>query len=232
VKEWNLEKFVLGYFWKPLDVVARGSRILTRKRLLWAVFPLYGLGLSLAFTQDALGTVWQEGAAITSASLGLVLVFRAFTERRDVKLSWVLLLLNHFWILLSIQFGTSVPWVHSALYLGGIVSAGTLGYCLLRYLEKKEKHIALHRYHGHAYEHPRLALVFLLCGLTVSGFPISTTFIGEDLVFTHIGSHQYVLAILVATGFIVDGLAMIRLYARIFLGPHVKSYHAMAYKSS
>lgn len=67
-----------------------------------------------------------------------------------------------------------------------------------------------------------LAFVFLLCGLMVTGFPISPTFIGEDLVFSHIHVNQFVLAALVSLSIIIDGIAMIRLYARLFLGPYVK----------
>ena len=53
----------------------------------------------------------------------------------------------------------------------------------------------------------------------ISGFPITTAFLGEDLLFTHIREDQYGLAMLMAITFIVDGLAAIRIFARIFLGP-------------
>jgi formate hydrogenlyase subunit 3/multisubunit Na+/H+ antiporter MnhD subunit len=68
--------------------------------------------------------------------------------------------------------------------------------------------------------------------LGVSGFPISPTFIGEDLIFTHIHADQVLLAFVISISFIVDGLALIRLYARLFMGPHAKSVYEMAYRSS
>ena len=64
--------------------------------------------------------------------------------------------------------------------------------------------------------------LFLFCGLMVTGFPISPTFIGEDLVFSHINVNQFILATLISLSIIIDGIAMIRLYARLFLGPYVK----------
>jgi NADH-quinone oxidoreductase subunit L len=64
------------------------------------------------------------------------------------------------------------------------------------------------------------------------GFPITPTFIGEDLIFTHIHEDQVVLATFVALSFIIDGLAIIRIFARVFLGPHVRSVYEMAYRSS
>jgi formate hydrogenlyase subunit 3/multisubunit Na+/H+ antiporter MnhD subunit len=82
------------------------------------------------------------------------------------------------------------------------------------------------------YEHPKIAFTFLLGCLGIAGFPISPTFLGEDLIFTHIHAYQYGLAFLVALSFILNGLALIRIYARVFLGPHVKSMYEMAYRSS
>ena len=68
--------------------------------------------------------------------------------------------------------------------------------------------------------------------LAVIGFPITPTVIGEDLIFTHIREDQLVLAFFVAMSFVLDGLAIIRIYARVFLGPHVRSVYEMAYRSS
>jgi NADH-quinone oxidoreductase subunit L len=99
-------------------------------------------------------------------------------------------------------------------------------------LKMVEGSIDLDRFHGYAFTHRLLALVFLLCSLSVAGFPISPTFIGEDLLFSHIHENQVLLAFLTAVSLIVNGLAIIRIYARIFLGPHVKSVYDMGYRSS
>jgi len=40
------------------------------------------------------------------------------------------------------------------------------------------------------------------------------------------------LAFFTSLSFVVDGLAIIRIYARVFLGPHSKSVYEMAYRSS
>jgi NADH-quinone oxidoreductase subunit L len=80
--------------------------------------------------------------------------------------------------------------------------------------------------------HPRLGLVFLLACLGLTGFPITPTFIGEDLIFSHIHVHQVWLAFVVAVSLIVDGLSIIRIYAKVFLGLHHKGWHEVAFKSS
>jgi NADH-quinone oxidoreductase subunit L len=77
-----------------------------------------------------------------------------------------------------------------------------------------------------------MAAVFLLCCLGASGFPITPTFIGEDIMFSHIHEDQVIFALMVSLSFIIDELSIIRIYARVFLGPHVKSQYEIAYRSS
>lgn len=99
-------------------------------------------------------------------------------------------------------------------------------------MQRKEEIKDLTIFHGHVYEHPRVAQLFFLSCLGLTGFPISPTFVGEDLLFSHIGSHQIILASVVSLAFVVDGLSIIRIYARIFMGTHIKKYHEIAFKSS
>jgi NADH:ubiquinone oxidoreductase subunit 4 (subunit M) len=75
-------------------------------------------------------------------------------------------------------------------------------------------------------------MMFLLVCLAVTGFPITPTFVGEDLIFSHIHSDQFLLAFFTSLSFIFDGLSIIRIYARVFMGPHSKSPTEMAYRSS
>jgi NADH:ubiquinone oxidoreductase subunit 4 (subunit M) len=140
--------------------------------------------------------------------------------------------LNHFWISLAIVFNDKVSVNEIAFYLAGIILAGSIGYIALLQLRKIEMRILISQYLGHVYEHPKFAFLFLLATLGITGFPITSTFIGEDLIFSHIDSNQVVLAFFVASSFVVSGIAGIRIYARLFLGPHVKTYHELPYKSS
>lgn len=165
-------------------------------------------------------------------AIGLVLVLKSFIERKDVMLSWLLIILNHFWIMLAISFNEHYSIIESLWYISGIVFSGIIGFVCLKNLRHRENSINLNQFHGHAYEHPRVALVFLFACLGLSGFPITPTFIGEDLIFSHIHENQITLAFFTASSLIFDGLAVIRIYARVFLGPHVKTYHEIAYKSS
>jgi hypothetical protein len=64
------------------------------------------------------------------------------------------------------------------------------------------------------------------------GFPISPTFIGLDIYFGEVKTHQVLLLFCIALSYVVCGLSVIRLYTRVFLGPHIKTYHESAYRSS
>ncbi len=74
--------------------------------------------------------------------------------------------------------------------------------------------------------------MFLLACLGLMAFPMTPTFIGVELIFTHIHEDQASLIFLAALSYVVSGLSLIRIYARIFLGPHIKTYHAYPNRSS
>jgi NADH:ubiquinone oxidoreductase subunit 2 (subunit N) len=169
---------------------------------------------------------------VVAAALALVLVLRAFTERKHVRRAITMVIMGHFWVVLAISFNEHFDLGHSLIYLAGVVVSGFFALYAINALRRTERNVDMGRFHGHVYEHPRIALLFLLAGLGLAGFPITTTFLGVDLIFSHIHPDQLVLASLVALGFILNGLALVRIYARVFLGPHVKTYHEVAYRSS
>ena len=232
LKEFNLEGFLNLVLWKPLKTIGKLLDFLDIKRVYYFFIPLFVLGfLAYKFKVDLpqqLISVLPE----VFAFIGLVFVFKSFSERKSPFLAWILIVLNHFWIALAIVFNDKVSVSEIAFYLAGIILAGGIGYIALLQLKKIEMRILISQYLGHVYEHPKFAFFFLLATLGITGFPITSTFIGEDLIFSHIGSNQVVLAFFVASSFVVSGIAGIRIYARLFLGPHVKTYHELPYKSS
>jgi formate hydrogenlyase subunit 3/multisubunit Na+/H+ antiporter MnhD subunit len=75
-------------------------------------------------------------------------------------------------------------------------------------------------------------MIFLLATLGMAGFPITPTFLGEDLIFSHIAVNQLILLTTVTLSFIINGLSLVRIFARIFLGPHSKTDHPIPGRSS
>lgn len=232
LKEWNLDSFMYRYLWNPIKWLGRRLGVLTTEKVLMFFIPVYIMGLGLWYFEDIIPSTMHEVFPIVFSLIGLVMVLKAFTERTHARMSWILVILNHFWVALSISFNEHFEFSHTLLYLSGITIFGLLGYFCLRRLKSLEGTIDLDQFHGHSFRHPKIALVFLLACLGVSGFPITPSFIGEDLIFTHIHEDQVLLAFFTSLSFIIDGLAIIRIYARVFLGPHVKSVYEMAYRSS
>jgi NADH-quinone oxidoreductase subunit L len=233
LKEWNLDKMLNRLVFNPIKRLGRKMDFLTPKNILLYFFPLYAMGLLLYFNQEWIPTIFREFLPEFFGLIGLIMVFKAFSERVYPRLALMLVMTNHFWIALAVSFNESFDYSQTLIYFSGVVVAGIIGYWALDRLRKKEpNYFDLNQYYGHVYEYPKLALIFLLSALGVMGFPISPTFIGVDLIFSHIHENQYVLASIDAISFIFGGIALIRIYGRLFLGPHVKNYHPTALKSS
>ena len=220
------------YLWNPLKWAGRKLDFLTTKRVIYFFIPAYVLGILALTNEKYIDADVHASLPVLFSFVGLIMVLKSFTERIHARLSWVLILLNHFWIALAISFNEHFGYEENVLYLSGITVAGVIGYLCLRRLKILEGSIDLNQFHGHIYKHPKIGMLFLLACLGVTGFPITPTFIGEDLIFSHIHEDQVALAFISSLCFIIDGIAIIRIYARVFLGPHSKSVFEMAYRSS
>jgi len=231
LKEFRLDSFV---YWmlRPFQTIGRKLSFLTVNRILLFFILTYPIGLFCLYNEDLISPLFFPYIPVLLSFVGLVMVVKSFTERKSVLLSWVLIIMNHFWIALAVSFNEHFKIDETFLYLTGIIMAGIVGYlCIIR-LKKIETHLDLNQFHGHIYEHPKIGLVFLLACLGLTGFPITPTFIGEDLIFSHIRENQISLALITSLSFVIDGLSVVRIYARVFLGPHIKTYHQSHYKSS
>jgi NADH-quinone oxidoreductase subunit L len=232
LKEWNLDSFMYRFLWNPLKWLGKQFDFLTLQRVVIFGIPAYLIGLFIVYNEDYIPEGIEKYLPFLFSLIALGMVLKGFTERKHARMSWLLIVMTHFWIALAVAFNEHFNFDQIHIYLSGIAVSGVLGFLCLRWLKSHEGSIDLDQFHGHVYRHPKFALVFLLCCLGVSGFPITPTFVGEDLIFTHIHEDQPVLAFIIALCFIIDGLAIIRMYARVFLGPHVKSIYEMAYRSS
>jgi NADH-quinone oxidoreductase subunit L len=233
LKEWNLDRFMNKGIFSPLKTIGQRLGFLNMRNLFLFFIPSYLLGIFLLFNQNFIPEILKPYFSEFFAAIALLFVLRAFGERKYPRLVWLLILLNHFWIALAVSHNEDFDFGHTLLFLSGIVPMGIFGYILLEILRKKEpKHFDLFQYQGHAYEYRTLSVLFLIAGLGIMGFPISPSFLGEDLILSHINEADFLLAFFVSLSYIMGGIAVIRLYARLFLGPHVKTYHALPIKNS
>jgi len=232
LKEWNLDSFMYKYMWNPLKRLGSKWSFFTFKNFYFFFAIGFSAGLILSLNPQIISPKWAFYLPLIFSFIGLLMVIKAFTERNSVRLSWTLIITNHLTIALAISFNEHFDMSHHIWYLSGVLVAGIVGYFCIQRLRGLEEWVSLDKFYGHAYEHPKIALVFLIACLGIAGFPITPTFIGEDLIFSHIKENQVLLAFFIAMSLIINGLAAIRIYARIFLGPHVKTYHGSAKRSS
>lgn len=232
LNEWYLDDLLYRFLWNPLKWVGQKAQRIPFYGLFFGVLFLLLGGIVMYGQQQLINHHVKQFLPEFIGVLALLVVLRAFTNRDNIYEAWGLILMNNFLIAMAISFNEKFIAQHVLLYLSGPVASAIFGLLILGYLEWKEKEINLKQFYGHAYHYPLQAFLFFLCCLGYSGFPITPTFIGEDLIYSHIGSNQTALAFIVSLSFIVDGLAIIRIYSRLFLSMPVKRFHEVGYKSS
>jgi len=231
LKEWNLNSF-MHWLLKPFKTLGRRLNFLTVQNVLLFFIVFYSMGVTAFIFKDKVPSWLIRTLPDLLSIIGLIMVIKSFTERRSVLLSWVLILMNHFWISLAISFNEHFKIQETLIYLSGISLAGLIGYLCIRRLRKFEWYLDLNMFHGYYFKHPKIALTFLIACLGLTGFPISPTFVGEDLIFGHIHENQTLLAMITSLSFVLEGLSAIRIYARVFLGPSPKKPFDSHFKSS
>jgi formate hydrogenlyase subunit 3/multisubunit Na+/H+ antiporter MnhD subunit len=157
----------------------------------------------------------------------------AFSDKGDAIHAWISILFSQLFMNLSIGFlNHQFEITFMIIYLSGTVISAITGYLCLLKIKQVDRDIRLDRFHGYTYEYPVTGFVFLMAGLGVLGLPFTPTFIGIDLLFSHIHRSEEFVIILTSLSFLVLEISILRIYARVFLGQHKKHTHAMAYRSS
>ncbi len=230
IKEWNLDLLLYRFLWSPFKWIGSKLDFLSSKAsviilVILYFFGVYSFSLSEQFS-------FHGQLPYIFAFIALTLIVKAFTSRGDATKVWMLIATSQFFIALAIALNKQFDFTQLILYLSGGVISSILGYICLSKIKSIDNDIDLNKFHGYTYEHPKLALVFLLSCLGLVAFPITPTFIGFDLLLTHIQHDQIILIIVVALYFVLIEISALRVYARIFMGQHKKAYHAMAFRSS
>lgn len=232
IKEWNFDFLLQQYLWKPFKWMGNQLGLMNRQWFFPALLVIFGVGILGFFFKAELHIEVSGYLTLVFAGMALLLVLKAFTERGDARIAWILAVFSQFFTILSILLSKHLEPHQLAFYLSGTVVAAITGYLCLRNIKSIDNDIVLNQYHGYSYERPGIAFVFLLSCLSLAGFPITPTFIGIDLIFTHIKADQVVLILFTALNFLFLELTILRIYTRVFLGQHKKMDHPIAFKSS
>ena len=226
LKEFYLDSFLFTIFFNPLKKLGRVLRFLTLKNLMYFFTPLYVFGFYLAYGEHGLSHDLKYYLSISFAFLAFIMVAKAYNERNSARLAWVLIIMGHFFVDLAITFNDHFNGKEVMVYISGVVISGIIGFvCLQKIKNIHQKSVGLNQFHGFVHQNRTTAFVFLFSCLGLAGFPITTTFFGEDLILTHIHENQFLLAFLVALIFVVNGIAVVRIYARVFLGNQTRTIY-------
>jgi NADH-quinone oxidoreductase subunit L len=232
LKEFNLDTMMFRFLWQPLKKAGNIFSFLNIQTTYVLAIPPFLLGFYAVFNQEFIPKVILSYLPEAFALFGLVFILKAFVERKSALNAWVLIMVNQLYQSLTFMFNEEFDMQQVGLFLSGILISTLIGIYSINKLRIQGENVSLNRFHGHSFEHPRLAFVFALACLGLSGFPITPTFIGEDLMLGHIHENQYPLLAMLILNIILDGLVIFRIYSRLFLGPHTKGYHEVAYRSS
>ena len=230
IKEWNLDWFMFYFLWSPFKWIGRKMYFLGKPVSLILLAIVFVLGL-MSFVEDrSLQYDYFLGHVFSIVGLGLIL--NSFSKRDDARKAWLFVIAGQCFVTLSIVIDDNVDLKEALIYLSGIFIGAIAGYACLTKMKKADNDIRLNQYHGYAYEKPTLAFVFLLSCLALIGFPFTPTFLGIDILFTHLHTDQPVLIAVTSISFIFIEIAILRIYARLFLGQHKTNDHPIAYRSS
>lgn len=232
IKEWNLDWIMYKYLWNPLKVIGNMFLFIGTKSILFFFIPVYLIGLYEVYHEDTIPKNIEVILPVFFTIFALIMILKAFTERKNARVAWLLVIMNQLFTSLSIAFNEQFDFNQIHIYLSGIFISGGIGYLILRKLHKDKESVSLDTFHGHSYLYPTMSIIFLIVSLGLSGFPITPTFIGEDILLGHIHENQYLMITLTSLSLILDGLAIFRIYSRLFLGPHIKINHEVAFRSS
>jgi NADH:ubiquinone oxidoreductase subunit 5 (subunit L)/multisubunit Na+/H+ antiporter MnhA subunit len=214
IKEWYLEEFLYAVLWKPLKDLGRQLFFLSHYGVIGFLALFYaGFRIWIHVSEQRLYLF-----SILISVLALLAVVRAFAERENAMKAWSLLTLSHFLRELAVASGEKFTPEHSLIYLSGVLFSAILGWFCLNRVYNIMGRIDLNAFWGNSEKHPLLNTAFLFATLGMICFPSTTAFLGKDLIFNHIHQEQILLVAVVSLTFVVDGIATIRIYARIFLG--------------
>jgi NADH-quinone oxidoreductase subunit L len=233
IKEWHLDTLLHNLLWKPFKWVGKNLDFLSNKIVIGLLGVLFLVGISSNLFHTTLPADILHLLPFIFAVLGFLFVLKAFAERGEATQAWLFVVAGQLFITLSTallneHFGVA-PIV---LYLSGVITCAVIGFICLKKLKSIDNNINLNQFHGYSYEQPKLSFWFLVACLGLVGLPFTPTFLGIDVLFSHIEKHETVIIIFTALSFVFIELSILRIYARVCMGQHKKAYHPIAFRSS
>nr|WP_216614883.1 proton-conducting transporter membrane subunit [Methylomonas sp. ZR1] len=220
LQEGQLELLVKKILWEPLKNLGRQLNGVS----LWIKI-LAGLAL-LAIIAIAASGVSSVARIYLSMPISLamaVVSLSAFSNKRSPFQVWHSVALSS--ILAGVAVWLMVPaaWYDVALFFSGIIPSWALGIVALSVL-LRHYHFADEPFVFRAFAEtrPGWSLMLFLSFLGLVGFPITPAFLGEDLLLSHASSQHPWFAVPITVSFVINGIAIARVYLRLCMGRPVE----------
>ena len=232
VKEWNIDTNLQKFIWRPFKIIGKKVQFISNKTGIIFVMLLFIAGVLIANFDANLPTQLTIYIYNALALIALILILVSFTEKKNPINAWIFIVFSQFYIVLAVSLSNKqYHFSDISLYLVSLFVAAVLGLAMLKQLKAKEN-IDLNDFYGHLSKHQKQGGWFLIACFAMIGLPFTPAFIGLDLLFSHIHHDNYFLLICISISFVIFELAVLRIYARLFLGPSKKQTHPIAYRSS
>ncbi len=233
LKEWNLDFMFHRFFWTPFKKAGQRLQFLSSLRAAVIITVIYVLGLLAHFYQASVPAGLFQFLPYVYSFAGLLFILKSFAEKGNALWAWFYVIAGQLFMTLAVALqNVDFGFMEIGIYYSGISVAAIVGAICLIKIHRIDNDINLRDYHGYIYEKPQLGLVFLISCLGLIGLPFTPTFIGIDLLFNHIHKRHLLLVLFTSLGFLFMELAILRVYARIFMGLYKKADHAIAFRSS
>ncbi len=205
-----------------LDPSWRGLNFLGWKRIYWKIKSLLGshflLFISLAILSYLSQMTFNISLLLTFLALGaalraLILHKNPFHSTVEMSLSVIMLLI-----------GTYLVDPH---HLNGIMSYAISivpALMIVLGISYKFRNCNIRNFHALGTDHAFLANLFLISFMILAGMPISTAFMGEDIILEEIINYSHLMAALTTVCLTISGLVFVRIYSKLFMGrPNFKN---------
>jgi NADH-quinone oxidoreductase subunit L len=233
IKEWSLDSMMFTYLWSPFKWLGKQLQFLQSKIII-VILTVIAIAILVLSYSAKIDMVSLSGVVpIVLMSIALAVILFAFSFRRSALKAWTYLLTGHLFIMAAILINEPhINPVEIIFYASGILVAFLTGYFCLQKIKNIDNDISLNQFHGYVYEQETTGLLFLFAAIGMLGFPVTAAFIGIDVLFTYVHTNQPVLIGLMALCLIFVELSAFRILLRIFMGPHKKLDHPVAFRSS
>jgi NADH-quinone oxidoreductase subunit L len=213
-----LEELTHRFIWAPMKIV---GRFVNRYHHLGrnACTALLAIVFVSAFMSLEIGHSLRTIGVFVCGLSSLILTLSAMAEYGSATAAWSSILGSNLAASLSVVLlEGKIPVSDILAFASGILVFGFIGHQAIYSLQSDGNSADLGDYHGLAAIKPKSSLTLLISALAVSGFPVTLTYVGQDLLLHHAVDDFVWLAGIIGFTFSMNGLAALRVYIRLCLG--------------